>query len=153
RQGERVEPHGLREPVVKTALRVDELLEHPRSCRAAHDEGDVVTTGAPGVPEVLELTQETRAVGREPWELVEEQNDLLPTGGAGQRLDRLLERLKRRMPGGRRLERGALAEGAGERFGEDAEVVVERRLELTDHLEVGDWRVLEEPADQEGLAD
>ena len=59
--------------VVKSALRIDDLVQHPCCSTAAGYEFDVVAVGCPVVPEVFEGTDKVTSFCVKPWEFVEKQ--------------------------------------------------------------------------------
>ena len=76
-QRERVQVHFVCDAVVQPAVVVDDVPDHPRGGRPAHDEHDVLLVGGPTVPEMVERGDEFASVRVEAGQFVDEQDDAL----------------------------------------------------------------------------
>lgn len=76
-QRERVQVHFVCDAVVQPAVVVDDVPDHPRGGRPAHDEHDVLLVGGPTIPEMVERGDELAPVRVEAGQFVNEQDDAL----------------------------------------------------------------------------
>jgi hypothetical protein len=61
--------------VVQATLVLDEVVNHPRGGTATGNEENILTACSPGVPKILQSTDELRITGVYPWHFVD-KNDL-----------------------------------------------------------------------------
>ncbi len=64
----------MRNTIVETAMRVDDIVYHPGSGTSAGYQLDVVAIESPVVPEVLQDTDEVRGTSVKPWKFIEEDD-------------------------------------------------------------------------------